>query len=209
MLVLNKRNNTLGEGIAVWMQKPTRRTICFENGRKFFVSLPTTIFRVHYRDRWNGTNNLFCKSLKVGFITGLGVKKPTKTTQVFVPPLQNVLSNIGDEVSEREWLFACMGGNEPVVGRSADELCAVAVTSFWSTKFNAEVDNSGHELYKIRKIKPLNTFKGWAAKTKEDPTWVPSELIPCCSFEAFADTKNYIEIAFENDEYDYPQEDDY
>lgn len=141
MLIYNKN------GVAVWSQPPARRTVNV-NGKKYFLSVPRTLFRIGYR-RTRGKTFL-CNSdeVCVGFIDDAEL-------YVYCPPLPNILPSPDFEV--------CMDEESKTYsGTSLDNVCMAVVADFWASEFD-----------RYEAMVPLMLAK-WQRKTLDNPNWVLS-----------------------------------
>lgn len=178
-MIISHRQNRTGVGVAVYLQKPMRRTINvyqrpfrandpreFDVSGKHFLSFPNMLFKIYYRKNphfgpFNDVTKYSAYALGVVF-TGDYVEG--KTPKLYTAPLMNV--NVG---------MTCSGDSfQQRYFSTVEEVISFAIGNFWQTKFNNDITSDWY-CYPIQSM--MFNYHKWAIKTKKDPSWYPHSKI--------------------------------
>jgi hypothetical protein len=178
MLVANYFDSSYQDGYAIWLQKPSRRTLTFRmnNNRsvRYFVSLPYTIFSIYYRFNYTERNvwgeiikenSAPNKYMAVQFFCGFATSgQLRKNTKIYVPPFPNIASNLG----------VCTGEPRQPCNKNLEILVKKAVNSFWGRNFVHEMYDALEDYYRIfESLEHIEFMEKWQQQTKNNPAWVP------------------------------------
>gem|GEM_PF-5985068 len=132
--------------IFVIEESPKIRTITFEHGERYSLAMPYVIFMSHFNEgRFSG---LYC-----GWANS---SLETLNDLIYRPLLPNIHNH----------LLVCRGGHSPEVVGSFSKSTELAITEFWSSRFNDDLADRWNERKEVSHL--LDPAERWVLESEED-----------------------------------------